>query len=61
MIFYGCLTVFIHVVLRCDDSDPSAVLSGARSMPIQLRPACLASGPDLSHELSRLAGGKKKM
>ncbi len=54
MIFCNCLTIFIHVVLRRDDSDPSAALFGARSMSNQLRPACLASGPDLSHELSRL-------
>ena len=46
---------FIPVALRRDDSNPSAALFGARSMFIQLRPACLASGPDLSRELSRIA------
>jgi|LSQX01.2.fsa_nt_gb hypothetical protein len=45
---------FIPVALRRDDSNPSAALFGVRSMSIQLHPACLASGPDLSRELSRL-------
>jgi hypothetical protein len=44
---------FIPVALRRDDSNPSAALFGVRSMSIQLHPACLASGPDLSRELSR--------
>jgi hypothetical protein len=47
---------FIPVALRRDDSNPSAALFGACSMSIQLRPACLASGPDLSRELSRIGG-----
>jgi hypothetical protein len=45
---------FIPVALRRDDSKPSAALFGVRRLSIQLRPACLASGPDLSRELSRL-------
>ncbi|NLB64957.1 MAG: hypothetical protein GX803_00590 [Lentisphaerae bacterium] len=45
---------FIPVALRRDDSNPSAALFGARRLSNQLRPACLASGPDLSRELSRL-------
>ena len=47
-------SVFIHVDPRRDDSNPSALFCGVRSMSIQLHPACLASGPDLSRELSRL-------
>jgi hypothetical protein len=54
MIFFNLLIVFIPVALRRDDSNPSAALFGVRSMPIQLHPARLASGPDLSCELSRL-------
>ncbi|NLB66808.1 MAG: hypothetical protein GX803_10105 [Lentisphaerae bacterium] len=41
-------SIFIHVDQGREDSDPSAALFGARSMPIQLHPARLASGPDLS-------------
>ena len=47
---------YIHVALRRDDSAPSAALFEARSMPIRLRLARLASGADLSRELSRLTG-----
>jgi hypothetical protein len=41
-------SVFIHVDPRRDDSNPSALFCGVRSMSIQLHPARLASGPDLS-------------
>jgi hypothetical protein len=41
-------SVFIHVDPRRDDSSPSALFCGVRSMSIQLHPARLASGPDLS-------------
>ena len=41
-------SVFIPVALRRDDSNPSAALFGARRLSIQLHPARLASGPDLS-------------
>jgi hypothetical protein len=47
-------SVFIHVDPRHDDSNPSALFCGVRSMSIQLHPARLASGSDLSRELSRL-------
>jgi hypothetical protein len=40
-------SVFIHVDPRRDDSNPSALFCGVRSMS-QLHPARLASGPDLS-------------
>jgi hypothetical protein len=39
---------FIHVDQRRDDSSPSALFCGVRSMPIQLHPARLASELDLS-------------
>ncbi|NLB66803.1 MAG: hypothetical protein GX803_10080 [Lentisphaerae bacterium] len=39
---------FIPVALRRDDSNPSALFCGVRRLSIQLHPACLASGPDLS-------------
>ncbi|NLB66610.1 MAG: hypothetical protein GX803_09095 [Lentisphaerae bacterium] len=45
---------FIPVALRRDDSNPSAALFGVRRLSNQLHPACLASGPDLSRELSRV-------
>jgi hypothetical protein len=51
-------SVFIHVDPRHDDSNPSALFCGVRSMSIQLHPARLASGSDLSRELSRLNGQK---
>jgi hypothetical protein len=41
-------SVFIHIDPRRDDSNPSALFCGVRSMSIQLHPARLASGPDLS-------------
>jgi hypothetical protein len=41
-------SVFIHVDPRRDDSNPSALFCGVRSMSIQLHPARLASGSDLS-------------
>ncbi|NLB65108.1 MAG: hypothetical protein GX803_01385 [Lentisphaerae bacterium] len=47
-------SVFIPVALQRDDSNPSALFCGVRRLSIELRPACLASGPDLSRELSRL-------
>ena len=47
-------SVFIHVDPRRDDSNPSALFCGVRSMPIELHPARLASGPDLSRASSRL-------
>ncbi|NLB65371.1 MAG: hypothetical protein GX803_02755 [Lentisphaerae bacterium] len=39
---------FIHIDQGRDDSSPSALFGGVRCMPIQLRPARLASELDLS-------------